>query len=201
MFKAILAFIKAHTIVTAITTTVVVGTAVATPIVIKQIESNKIETEKKNDVANVDQIVNDNLDLLINDDEVIVTEENEIEKENSQLINNEKLQQEKEQINKDEPLTFRIEKVKTVNQGGSGAIIMEGEPATTMDSGGTSYKIVPSYDKDPSEWTEADKEAYSKAVQEIANMAKADFDEAVKREEQLIKEMEEKIQQEIEKYN
>ncbi len=78
---------------------------------------------------------------------------------------------------------------------------MEGEPATTMDSTGTSYRIVPSYEKDPSEWTDADKEAYSKAVEEIANMAKTDYDEAVKREEQTIREIEEKLQQELSQYN
>jgi len=66
MLKAIFAYVKAHVVVTAITTTVVVGTAVATPIVVKQIENHK---EEKNNTARVDQIVNDNLDLLIKENE------------------------------------------------------------------------------------------------------------------------------------
>lgn len=205
MFKAIFAFIKAHTIVTVITTTAVVGTAVAAPIVVKQIENQKIEIEKKDNVAKVNQIVNDNLDLLIKEDDVIITEDNEIEEkhteESNQVMDNTKPQQEKEQVNTNEPLTFRIEKVRTTTPGGSGTITMEGEAATTMESTGISYKIVPSYDKDPEEWTDVDKEAYSRAVQEIANMAKSDYEDAIKREEQLIKEMEEQLQQEIEKYN
>lgn len=41
MFKTILAFIKSHTIATAITTTVVVSTAVATPIIINQVHNNQ----------------------------------------------------------------------------------------------------------------------------------------------------------------
>lgn len=199
MLKAIFAYVKAHVVVTAITTTVVVGTAVATPIVVKQIENHK---EEKNNTARVDQIVNDNLDLLIKENEEIIndTQSEKTIEENNQIVDN-KQQASKEQSNKNEPLTFRIEKVKTVNKGGSAAITMEGEPATTMDSTGTSYRIVPSYEKDSSEWTDADKEAYSKAVEEIANMAKTDYDEAVKREEQTIREIEEKLQQELSQYN
>ena len=165
----------------------------------KQIENHK---EEKNNTARVDQIVNDNLDLLIKENEEIIndTQSEKTIEENNQIVDN-KQQASKEQSNKNEPLTFRIEKVKTVNKGGSAAITMEGEPATTMDSTGTSYRIVPSYEKDPSEWTDADKEAYSKAVEEIANMAKTDYDEAVKREEQTIREIEEKLQQELSQYN
>ena len=143
------------------------------------------------------------MDLLIKEGDVIVTggietEENNIEGSN-QAVDNVKPQQ--EQINKNEPLTFRIEKVIITAPGGSGAITMEGEESTTMESTGTPYRIVPSYDKDPSEWTEADKEAYSKAVQEIANIAKAEYDEAVEREEQIMKEMEMMLQQEMEQNN
>ncbi len=39
MIKSILLFIKAHTIATAITTTVVVSTVVATPIIINQVHT------------------------------------------------------------------------------------------------------------------------------------------------------------------
>lgn len=45
MFKTILAFIKAHTIATAITATVVVSTVVATPIIINQAQKPKQEIE------------------------------------------------------------------------------------------------------------------------------------------------------------
>lgn len=45
MFKTILAFIKAHTIATAITTTVVVSTVVATPIIINQVQKPEQEIE------------------------------------------------------------------------------------------------------------------------------------------------------------
>lgn len=55
MLKTILAFIKAHTIATAITTTVVVSTVVATPIII-----NQVQKQPEQEVAQVQENIIDN---------------------------------------------------------------------------------------------------------------------------------------------
>lgn len=61
MFKTILAFIRAHTVATAITATVVVSTAVATPIIINQTQKPKQEIETGQVQENiVDNTVIDN---------------------------------------------------------------------------------------------------------------------------------------------
>lgn len=55
MFKTILAFIKAHTIATAITTTVVVSTVVATPIIV-----NQVQKQPEQEVSQVQENIIDN---------------------------------------------------------------------------------------------------------------------------------------------
>lgn len=71
MFRTILAFIKAHTIATAITATVVVSTSVATPIIINQLHNNQEQASEQ---------VQEN---VIKDSETEeVSEENIIETEN-----------------------------------------------------------------------------------------------------------------------
>lgn len=79
MFKAILAFIKAHTVATAITTTVVVSTVVATPIIINQVEKPKQEMENTQIIENIVDNTEINETLEGNIIENVVQEENVIE--------------------------------------------------------------------------------------------------------------------------
>lgn len=141
MLKAIFLFIKAHAVATAITTTVVVGTAVAAPIAV----NNYI----------LDKEVKNNLSMLA--------------PSNFQSESNSK-EDKKPVVNKDEPLTFRIEKEYYKKEGGNIVKDMQGNDAIEATVEGRLYNIVPSYDKDYSKWTNEEKRAYLKAREEIARM-------------------------------
>lgn len=69
-------------------------------------------------------------------------------------------------VNYNEPLSFRIEKINMED--------------------GSSYKIVPSYDKDYSEWTDAEKKEYQKMYNRIAELAKEDYNNAMANEDQAM---------------
>ncbi len=91
MLKAILLFIKAHAVATAITTT-----AVATPIVVENYK--------------LDKAVESKLDLLVSSN--FKAENNNIVTENQNTENNQNINASQEIINENEPLTFRIERVE-----------------------------------------------------------------------------------------
>ncbi len=129
MFKAILLFIKAHTIATIVTTTVVVGTVVATPIVVENYK--------------LDKNVKENLNMLVSSD-YKATSDNTKEENNVILNNNEQPTENIPTNNKQEELTFTVKRIEANVDGG-----------TSIE-----YKIVPSYDKDYSQWSKAEKEAY-----------------------------------------
>ncbi len=155
MFKAILLFIKTHALATALTTTVVVGTAVVTPIAINN--------------YNLDKTVKENLGMLVSSNFKVDDSSNIIENVS-------------EQIDTNEPLTFRIEKIYTETEGGNIVKDMQGNDAYEMTSNGVEYKIIPSYDKDYSEWTNEEKKAYQKTLNEIDKMGEEDYQNAIENE-------------------
>ena len=168
MFKAILAFIKTHVISTAITTTVVVGAAIATPIIVENYK--------------LDKDVRENLGMLVSSNYKAPSDSNEIE--NDVMINDNEQIIENKSVNTNEPLTFRIEKVYHKTEGGSIVKDMQGNDAIEASSEGIEYKIVPSYDKDFSEWTKAEKEAYQKVLEETSKMAKEYYQKTALDEEE-----------------
>lgn len=174
MFKAILIFIKTHAVATAITTVVVAG-AVAAPIVVDNYKLEKSVEANLGMLAKSDEFVaNDVIETTNNsvvETNTLETSDNSVIKDNS--IENENIVTNEEVIkNNTEPLTFRVERVEVKFENGSG----------------TEYKIVPSYDKDGSEWTKEEKEAYMKAVEEANAMGKADYEAAVAEEERKLEE-------------
>lgn len=187
MFKTIIAFIKAHTIATAITTIVVVSTAVATPIVVENYK--------------LDKAVESNLNLLVKSD----FQSNN----NSETTDNYKENQiviEKKQEN--EPLTFKVveymadilvSEVQAVEYTGDTPPTGTGTPTTSHIEKRMEYKIVPSYDKDYSKWTKQEKEAYNKALQELNKIYEERHKEAVAQEEQNMENALQEIEQIIAK--
>lgn len=170
MLKTILVFIKAHTVATAITVTAVVGVTIVTPIV----ASNYI----------LDKNVRENLSMLV--------------PSNFQSATNNQVQDEpKSNVNTKEPLTFRIEKVEIKQEGGGIVKDMQGNDAYEMSGEGVEYKIVPSYDKDYSEWTKAEKQAYQKAYEDAAKMAKAEYEANAANEAQEMQRIALELQQEM----
>ena len=139
MLKSILLFIKTHSVATAITTTAVVGTVIATPTIV---ENYKLETSIKS-----------NINMLIQNDNPIT--------------------------NTTEALTFRIEKIQH----------------EYVDGSGTEYKIVPSYNKDMSEWTKEEKEEYVRVVEEANAMSKKEYEDTVKQEEETLKQLTMELEQ------
>lgn len=162
MFKSILLFIKAHAVATVITTIVVVGTAVIAPITINNYILDKNIRE------NLNMLVSSNFQSDVNNQTV---EDNHVPNETQTVVNT------------DEPLTFRIEKVVIKQEGGGIVKDMQGNDAIEMSSDGIEYKIVPSYDKDYSKWTKADKEAYQKAYEDVAKMVEEEYKKNMANEE------------------
>lgn len=181
MFKTILAFIKAHTIATAITTTVVVSTAVATPIVV---ENYKLDKEVK-----------ENLNMLVSSNYNSTSDNKEEEK--NVILNNDEQPTENKPVNTNEPLTFRIEKVYHKTEGGNIVKDMQGNDAIEMSSEGIEYVIVPSYDKDYSKWSKSEKEAYQRAFEETNKMAEEQYKSDVANEKQTIADIERELQLEF----
>ncbi len=106
MFKTILAFIKAHTIATAITATVVVSTVVATPIIINQAQKPKQEIEtgqvQENIIDNtvIDNTVEENTETP----EENITDENTTVPEEEQKVETPK-EENKQDQNKNQATT------------------------------------------------------------------------------------------------
>ena len=157
MFKAIILFIKAHIIASTITATVVVGTAIATPIVVENYK--------------LDKNVKENLGMLAT---------NNNETSTNTITNSNETLNEDNQNNANEELTFKIEKVVIKTEDGNE---------------GTEFKIIPSYDKDYSEWTKQEKEAYQRAFEEANRMVKEEYDNRVSEEKQAL----DNIDKELEK--
>lgn len=176
MFKAILIFIKTHAVATAITTTVVVTGAVAAPIVVDNYKLEKSVEANLGMLAKSDEFVaNDAPETTDNSVETntLETIDNSVIKDNS--IENENVVTNEEVItNNTEPLTFRVEREVVKFENGSSI----------------SYNIVPSYDKDASEWTKEEKEAYMKAVEELYAMGEADHEALLAEEERKLREAE-----------
>lgn len=176
MFKAILLFIKTHAVATAITTTVVVGTTVATPIIVDNIK--------------LDNMVKENLNMLVSSNFEESNNTNETASDTETAEDNQQ-----ENANTNEPLTFRVVEVKTKTEGGKIVKDMQGNDAYEMSSENVEYKIVPSYDKDYSKWTKAEKEAYQKAYEDAAKMAEERYKNNVANDKQIL----ENLQKEFEK--
>lgn len=161
MFKAILLFIKAHTIATIVTTTVVIGTVVTTPIVVENYK--------------LDKNVKENLDMLVSSDYKAPSDSSETEK--NVILNNDNNNEqhsENKSVNTNEPLTFRIEVISNDN--------------------GTDYKIVPSYDKDYSQWSMSEKWAYQKTFERVAELAEENYNNAVSNEKQILDNMQKEFE-------
>lgn len=158
MFKTILAFIKAHTIATAITTTVVVSTAVATPIIVENYK--------------LDKNVKENLDMLVSSDYKSASDNKEAEK--NVILNNDEQPTENISTNNKEQLTFTVKRIETSVDGG-----------TSIE-----YKIIPNYDKDYSQWSKSEKEAYQKAFNEALELSKEENERLKAKEEQTMQNME-----------
>lgn len=159
MFKAILLFIKAHTISTIVTSAVVVTTAVATPIVVENYK--------------LDKNVKENLDMLVSSDYKSTSDNKEAEK--NVILNNDEQPIENKTVNTNEPLTFRIEKVYSQADNISVDYTKGNQAINNAKERGIEYKIVPSYDKDFSKWSKEEKEAYQKLLEDISTMAKQDY--------------------------
>lgn len=190
MLKVILIFIKSHIVIAAITTTVVVGTVVATPIIVDNYKKEKDAKQNisSNDIVTVssNQIITDNT-VISNDKETtnnaIINEGTEVSDNkitNNNSIANDNSTTNNSTSNDDEPLTFRIEKIELEDEWGGKGI---------------EYKVVPSYEKDGSKWTEEEKEEYDRMLKEAAKMSKADYDEAVESEKQIMEEIEKSLAQ------
>lgn len=170
MFKAIFLFIKAHTIATIVTTTVVVGTVVATPIVVEN--------------YNLDKQVRENLDMLVSSDYKVPSDNNETK--NNVVSNNNEQPSENKSVNTNEPLTFRIEKVYSQLDNISVDYTKGNQAINNAKERGIEYKIVPSYDKDFSKWTKEEKEAYQKLLEDIRTMAEQDYNAVAQNEKQIM---------------
>lgn len=191
MLKIILIFIKTHIVAVAITTTVVIGTAVATPIIV---ENYKKENDVKQNVPSNESVTvsSNNIETdntgISNDTEItdnaIINESTEVS--DNKITNNNSTTTDKptnsnnSTENDDKPLTFRIEKI---------------EHEDKEFGNWTEYEIVPSYDKDASKWTEEEKAEYDRMLQEVAKMAEADHYEAMEEEKQIMKEIEKSLEQ------
>ena len=90
MFKTILLFVKAHAVATTIVTTVVVGTAIATPIIVENYKLNKT--------------IEASLNLLTKSD----FELNNTNNETTDTTQNVQEKVENKQVNENEPLTFKV---------------------------------------------------------------------------------------------
>lgn len=85
MIKSILLFIKAHTIATAITTTVVVSTVVATPVII-----NQVQKQPEQEIAQIQDETNNKVDnSVIEGNTITEPEANEVNNEVVNEVNNE----------------------------------------------------------------------------------------------------------------
>lgn len=181
MLKAILLFIKTHTIATAITTTVVVTTAIATPVVVENHKAEKAERNEKQNIQTSSTIKNDstlenNNDFIQN---ITESEDNNISSGSSTIQTNNNTKEDDSESkesteNNTEPLTFRIEKVELQD--------------------GTEYKVVPSYDKDGSKWTAEEKAEYDRMLQEAANQSYADYQSNIEREQEEMKAIEKSLE-------
>lgn len=165
MFKAILTFIKAHIVATSITATVVVSTAIAIPIVVKNYKLDK--SIKENLYMLVSSDLQSNKDIKLENGD-----QNAVNKEQSNNIPTN---------SKDEKLTFTIKRIESNVDGGTGI----------------EYKIIPSYDKDYSKWTNAEKEAYQEAFNEAIQLSEKEHKEIIAREYQNLAEIEQNLQLEI----
>ncbi len=67
-------------------------------------------------------------------------------------------------------LTFRVERIKE----------------STEDIHSVEYKIIPSYDKDYSEWTKSEKELYEQALEEARQKSEEEYNSAVASEQQAM---------------
>lgn len=179
MLKAILLFIKGHMVISTITTIVVIGTTIVTPIVI----GNYM----------LDKNVKDNLSMLVSSD-FRSDGDNKLENESQELVNTIGQEQSNEissetskiSINK-EPLKFRIEKVYSSQEGEFSVDYTQGDVnINNAKNKGIEYKIVPSYDKDYSEWTKKEKEEYQRVLEEISKMAEEDYNKATSNEQQSL---------------
>lgn len=160
MFKAILLFIKTHAIATTITTIVVVGGVTSAVVIPPIVEDYKLS---KN--------VEANLDMLVSSDYKVPSEETTT---NNTKVNNEINEENKQEADKSKPLTFRIERVVIKNPNGDG----------------TEYKIVPSYDKDFSQWSKEEKEEYQKTWEKAVQMVQNEYNETNANEAQIMKDAE-----------
>ena len=68
------------------------------------------------------------------------------------------------------PLTFRVERIEE----------------STEDINSVEYKIIPSYDKDYSEWTKSEKELYEQALEEARQKSEEEYHSAIAREQQIM---------------
>lgn len=163
MLKSILLFLKSHAIATGVITTVIVGSAgIGIPIAIES--------------YNLDKNVKENLSLLEKKENILNNEskKDEIDGENNIYLD------------KNEPLTFKIEKVTEKIENVNTSITMEGTQPIIEDQVVQKYKIVPNHYKDPYKWTKKDKEAYSKAVAEVARLVEEEYKKQVYSEEQTM---------------
>lgn len=106
MFKTILAFIKAHTIATAITTTVVVSTVVATPIIINQAQKPKQEIETGQVQENIidNTVIDNTVEEETETPEENITDENTTVPEEEQKVETPK-EENKQDQNKNQGTT------------------------------------------------------------------------------------------------
>lgn len=98
----------------------------------------------------------------------LVSSNYQVSNEETNEVINEVSEENNKEVEDSKPLTFRIERVEEKSENGEGV----------------GFVIVPSYDKDFSQWSKADKEAYNEALQESARLTKEEVEKMEAQEEQ-----------------
>ncbi len=112
-----------------------------------------------------------NLDMLVSSDYQVPSEETNEE-------NNDISKEKQQEADKSKPLTFRVERVEEKGENWKGV----------------SYVIVPSYEKDFSQWSKEEKEAYDRAIKESAKMTEEEGRKMQREEEENLANAELEVQ-------
>ncbi len=115
--------------------------------------------------------VETNLDMLVSSNYQVPSKE-------TNDISNEIIEENKQEADNSKPLTFRVERQEVSNG----------------NLNGVEFVIVPSYDKDFSQWSKEEKEAYDRAIKESAKMTEEEGRKMQQEEEQNLANAELEVQ-------
>jgi len=109
---------------------------------------------------------------------MLVSSNYQVSSEETNEVNNDISKEKQQESNKSKPLTFRVERVEEKGENWKGV----------------SYVIVPSYEKDFSQWSKQEKEAYDRAIKESAKMTEEEGRKMQQEEEQNLANAELEVQ-------